>query len=92
MVLFAGSAADRAVILEHEFYHTGKAAAAAALLGGGGGSGRGGKEVKFHVLLTSYETLRQVRVCVCVWWVGGWEEGGGGDRGGAILSSQGRAA
>ncbi|KAG2440284.1 hypothetical protein HXX76_004395 [Chlamydomonas incerta] len=58
VVLFAGSAADRAVILEHEFYHTGKAAAAAALLGGGGG-GRGGKEVKFHVLLTSYETLRQ---------------------------------
>ncbi|KAG2455048.1 hypothetical protein HYH02_000873 [Chlamydomonas schloesseri] len=58
VVLFAGSAADRAVILEHEFYHTGPSGSGssrAALLGGG----RGAKEAKFHVLLTSYETLRQ---------------------------------
>ncbi len=49
MVLFAGSAKDRDLIEEYEFYRS-----------GGGGSKRG-REVKFHVLLVSYDTLLKVR-------------------------------
>ncbi len=56
VVLFAGSAKDRDLIEEYEFYRSG---------GGSTGSGSGsrcrdGREVKFHVLLASYETMQQV--------------------------------
>ncbi|GLC56571.1 hypothetical protein PLESTB_001122300 [Pleodorina starrii] len=58
VVLLAGSAGDRAMIAEHEFYLP------AATSGSGGGGGRGGsrgREIKFHVLLVSYDTLLKER-------------------------------
>ncbi|KXZ48712.1 hypothetical protein GPECTOR_26g615 [Gonium pectorale] len=62
VVLFAGSAADRAVILEHEFYVSSGSAASKAGGGSGRARGRNGEAVvRFDVLLVSYDTLLKER-------------------------------
>ncbi|KAG2496454.1 hypothetical protein HYH03_005678 [Edaphochlamys debaryana] len=50
VVLFAGAAADRAMIHEYEFYRSGS-----------GSGSKGKQQIKFHVLLTSYDTLLKER-------------------------------
>lgn len=55
VVVYAGTAADRAVIQEHEWYYAQQQPGGKA----GGRSSRG--EVKFNVLLCSYDMLLKAR-------------------------------
>ncbi|GLI59359.1 hypothetical protein VaNZ11_001224 [Volvox africanus] len=53
VVVFGGTAEDRAMAVKHEFYQSETA---------GGGKGRNRRlQIRFNVLLTSYETLRKER-------------------------------